>query len=84
MESNDKVFSELIGNLEKNNQQKKLLRDKIKVIVESNDSGQEKSLEETCRLLYLEKMDLFSQNIEIKKEAETLALEKEKTVNKLK
>ncbi|KAL4469452.1 hypothetical protein ABPG74_004705 [Tetrahymena malaccensis] len=84
MENNDKVFQELQANLEKNNQQKKQLRDKIKQIVESNENGQEKSLEETCRLLQLEKMDLFSQNIEIKKEAQTLALEKEKTVNRLK
>ncbi|EAR88581.2 kinesin motor catalytic domain protein (macronuclear) [Tetrahymena thermophila SB210] len=84
MDNNDKVFQELQNNLEKNNQQKKQLREKIKLIVESNENGQEKSLEETCRLLQLEKMDLFSQNIEIKKEAQTLALEKEKTVNKLK
>jgi len=56
MENNEHVFKEMSNNLSKNSTEKEQLREKLRVLVAG--SGEEKSLEETCRLLQLEKIDL--------------------------
>lgn len=49
MENNEHVFKEMSNNLAKNSTEKEQLREKLRVLVAG--SGEEKSLEETCRLL---------------------------------